>query len=425
MKAFAAIFLFFCLALANETNYERKTYDGYQVVEIVPESVQQLKVLRNLMTDSDLLLDFWAEPVAVDRPVTIMASPLDFIKLQIILLKENIKFTKTIENVMDLVQPEWEQMEARRKSGKAVFDLNQFNTLADIYSWMDNLRFNCRSGVTCDIVNAGNSHLQNPLQIFRIRQTGANRKAIWIDSTIHAREWIAPATVVNVLDSLARGTSANAIRLTNNYDWYIMPVMNPDGYLYTFSNERLWRKNRRPNTGSTCIGTDLNRNFNFRWGREGVSTNPCQETFCGASAASEPETRAVQTQLNNLGSTITAMVTVHSYGNMWMFPWGNTVNHAGSVCERASDHAELMRVSDLTANAIQNTYGTRWARGNSCEVIYQTTGGTDDYAKGVSGIKYAFCPELRGTSFIIAASQIALSYMEFWNGIVSMADNLP
>jgi len=116
------------------------------------------------------------------------------------------------------------------------------------------------------------------------------------------------------------------------------------------------------------------------------------------------------------------VVTVHSYGNMWMFPWGNTVNHAGRVCDRVTDHTELMRVSDLTANAIQSTYNTRWSRGNSCEVIYTTTGGTDDWAKGVAGIKYAFCPELRGNNFTINKDQIQLSFNEFYNGIVAMVN---
>jgi len=214
------------------------------------------------------------------------------------------------------------------------------------------------------------------------------------------------------------------VRLTDNYDWYILPVMNPDGYAYTWSNDRMWRKNRRQNTGSTCVGTDLNRNFDFRWGTEGVSHLPCGETYCGPSGGSEPETQRVQTELRRVGSTLLASVTVHSYGNMWMFPWGNTVNHAGQTCERAADHADLMRVSTATANAIQATYGTTWARGNSCEVIYTTTGGTDDYAKGVAGVKYAFCPELRGNSFVINRNQILPSYNEFFNGIVAMVNSI-
>ena len=64
-------------------------------------------------------------------------------------------------------------------------------------------------------------------------------------------------------------------------------------YLYTWSNTRLWRKNRSPApAGSTCIGTDLNRNFNDHWGQGGSSTSPCSDTYMGASAGSEPEVQA-------------------------------------------------------------------------------------------------------------------------------------
>jgi carboxypeptidase A2 len=353
-----------------------------------------------------------------------MAQPVEFIKLQLKLMKENIKFVKTINNVKDIIEPMWKEIDGRKEKSQA-FNINDFNTLVDIYGWLLEMTRVCSGGLSCQVYSVGNSHGGNPIQVFRMSRTGSNRKAYWIDATIHAREWIAPATVLKVIDALARGTSANAQRLTQDFDWYIMPVMNPDGYHYTWTNERLWRKNRRPNTGSTCIGTDLNRNFNFRWGTEGVSHSPCSDTYCGPSGGSEPETRAVQSELVRLGSSLLASVTVHSYGNMWMFPWGNTVGHAGRVCERASDHAELMRVSDLTANAIQATYNTRWSRGNSCEVIYTTTGGTDDYAKGVANIKYAFCPELRGNSFIIAASNIEPSFQEFFNGIVAMTNAIP
>ena len=50
----------------------------------------------------------------------------------------------------------------------------------------------------------------------------------------------------------------------------------------------------------------------------------------------------------------------------------------------------------------------------------ETTGGTDDYMKAINGVKQAICPELRGNSFIVDTSQIALSYNEIWNGLVVM-----
>lgn len=77
-------------------------------------------------------------------------------------------------------------------------------------------------------------------------------------------------------------------------DFYIVPVLNPDGYEYTHTIDRMWRKNRRvPKTGS-CIGTDLNRNFGYKWGGLGASKNPCDETFRGTAAFSEPESKAIK-----------------------------------------------------------------------------------------------------------------------------------
>ena len=71
-----------------------------------------------------------------------------------------------------------------------------------------------------------------------------------------------------------------------------------------------------------------------------MSTNPCSETYCGPHGGSEPETQAVQNELQRLKNDILALVTLHSFGRMWMFPWGNTID--GLNCERAADHGELV-----------------------------------------------------------------------------------
>jgi len=390
------LFLLGLLAFASAEQEGRRNYSGYQVLDVVPQNEHQVEFLQKLML-SDEFIDFWAEPSQVGKTVSMNLSPRQLRKVQVMFRKEGIQFEKSIDDVQHLLDPMWKELDDRKAAkGGMVFDIENFNTLADIYAWLATTAAACPAAINCRVYSAGNSANGNPINIFHISRAGSGRKAYWIDSTIHAREWIAPATVLKTIDMLARRGNSNAVRLTDAYDWYIMPVMNPDGYAYTHTNDRLWRKNRRQTPGSVCIGTDLNRNFNFRWGTDGVSHSPCSDIFCGASGGSEPETQAVQNELNRLGPNVLAMVTVHSYGNMWMFPWGNTVNFAGVTCQRAADHDELMRVAVATANAIQQTYGTNWARGNSCEVIYETSGGTDDYAKGVSGIKYAFCPELRG-----------------------------
>lgn len=77
---------------------------------------------------------------------------------------------------------------------------------------------------------------------------------------------------------------------------------------------RLWRKNRTPNAGSSCEGTDLNRNYPFQWMVVGASKDPCSETYGGVSAGSELETKAVQKAINaNLGKW-ESFISLHSYG---------------------------------------------------------------------------------------------------------------
>ena len=80
--------------------------------------------------------------------------------------------------------------------------------------------------------------------------------------------------------------------------WFV-PVMNPDGYQYTFDTERLWRKNLRDNDGDgqTTIGdgVDPNRNYpeHFKYDEEGSSKISSSQTYRGPGPASEPETQAI------------------------------------------------------------------------------------------------------------------------------------
>ena len=52
---------------------------------------------------------------------------------------------------------------------------------------------------------------------------------------IHAREWISPAVVSYILRELVENYAANQ-DIVDRYDWYILPVHNPDGYEYTHTN---------------------------------------------------------------------------------------------------------------------------------------------------------------------------------------------
>lgn len=111
----------------------------------------------------------------------------------------------------------------------------------------------------CTIHEIGRSYEGKPIKLLKISNGNPGNKAIWVDGGIHAREWITPATVTFIMNHFVSNfeSESNAVQ---NIDWYFSPVLNPDGYEYSHTRDRLWRKNRRGGYGS-CAGVDLNRNF--------------------------------------------------------------------------------------------------------------------------------------------------------------------
>ena len=145
----------------------------------------------------------------------------------------------------------------------------------------------------------------------------------------HAREWITPEMVRRLLDLYLTdyGTDDRITHLVDDTELWFVPVANPDGYDYTFTDgQRLWRKNLRDNNGDGEIavgdGVDLNRNSETRWGydNEGSSPNPASETYRGPSPASEPETQA----LDDLFGDITPqfMINYHSAAELLLYGIG-------------------------------------------------------------------------------------------------------
>lgn len=412
------------LLLIGTVSAERKSYEGYAVIKVRAEDEDHVTVLQQLMLN-DNQTDFWTGPGRVGSDVRIMVSPghVDDVTRQ--LRNSGMKVSFKTRNVQKKLSRMWSEIDLqvdKRTYGYGYMDLNEFNTFHKIYKWLKKTATECGRGVHCEVYSVGQSYEGRPINVFKISKPGAGRQGFWIDATIHAREWISTATAVKIIDHLARGGDSDAERLVDKYDWYIMPVVNPDGYSFTFTDDRYWRKNRHPNAGYDCVGVDLNRNLDVEWGTEGVSHFPCSELYCGPHAASEPEIIAVQNEARHLASGLQGWLSMHSFGRMWMFPSATTVRHsADSPCERVPDHSDLMDVANAAANAIEARHGTRWARGTICEVVYAASGGTVDYVKGV-GVKNAFAAELRGNDFVVDKRQIQLSFEEIWSGIVAMCD---
>ncbi len=81
---------------------------------------------------------------------------------------------------------------------------------------------------------------------------------------------------------------------------------------------------------------------------EGISTNPCADTFCGLSPASEIEAQLMQKESVDVQQSqgVKLWLTFHTYGRMILFPWGGTVDHNGYECNLSDDYADMVSIVD-------------------------------------------------------------------------------
>jgi hypothetical protein len=156
---------------------------------------------------------------------------------------------------------------------------------------------------------------------------------VLIDALHHAREHMSTEQALAVLRWLTDGygTDSTVTRLVDTRETYIVFALNPDGLRYDLTGKpfRLWRKNRQPNPGSSAVGTDLNRNYAYRFGCcRGSSGNPASIMYRGAGPFSAPETRAlrdfVASRVVDGVQQIRTHITLHTNGKLVLWPYGYT-----------------------------------------------------------------------------------------------------
>ena len=216
------------------------------------------------------------------------------------------------------------------------------------------------------------------------------RSAVLYSSTQHAREWIAAEInrklMFHYIDKWRAGDRSVRRLLEDNELWFIV-VANPDGYEYTFTNERLWRKNLRDNNGNGTTeigdGVDPNRNFpaHFKYDNEGSSSVFSSDTYRGTSATSEAETKAMKGLLDRIGFAF--QVNWHSAGQWLLYAEGWQVG-----TPTADDPIYYAVSGNLDDPAIPEFHP-----GLSSDVLYVTNGETTDYAHAETGA-LAWTPEL-------------------------------
>jgi len=260
----------------------------------------------------------------------------------------------------------------------------------------------------------GQTFQGNTIRGIRIFKGGSAKPAVFLQGGIHAREWITVTTALYIIQELLALPP-----ILDFYDFYIVPVFNIDGYNFAHASNRLWRKNRQSVSGSSCLGTDLNRNYQWEWGRGGSSTDPCSETFMGRTPGSTPEVSGITNFLTNQVSNVIFFLDIHSYGSMFMSPWGYSYTYPPT-----QDYNKMDSVMQVARSSIRAVNQRSYAIGTSANVIYIASGGSDDWSYGQLGVVPSFTVEIAGTSFIAPTSQILPLAREILAGVLGVTDYL-
>jgi carboxypeptidase T len=279
--------------------------------------------------------------------------------------------------------------------------------------------------VDTSVESVGDSAEGRPLWALKIGH--GEKHKVMVNGCHHAREWISVEVPFLLAKYLVENYQKNATdpklqrieHLLENRQLLIVPMTNPDGHMFTMTQDRGWRTNRATHalearklvaprldgkkgraieiTKGSYLGVDINRNYDEpNWGKEtflpgddtsaATSRDPSdRDVYCGESAGSEAETKLMQDLQQK--EKFRAYVTFHSMGQLLLYP------DADSALK-----SDFLQFVGKGMSALIDEHGNPYTYGQPGKILYPVTGSGMDYAWHVCPGRPAFTPELRPTN---------------------------
>ena len=206
---------------------------------------------------------------------------------------------------------------------------------------------------------------------------------VLFDGGMHGREHMSTEMAVALFRTLVDGheTDRRITELVNETEITILFSLNPDGSEYDHASGTIlsWRKNRQPTPGSSEIGTDINRNFEYRWGTNPLNASPSAWTYRGPAPWSTPEASAFKRYVDGRAiggeQQIRVHVTFHQHGRIVLYPYGYTTEAIPPDMD-ADDHAHLKAMATemarLSAYDVGQSSSGEIHVGNQVDWMYGT-----------------------------------------------------
>lgn len=272
-----------------------------------------------------------------------------------------------------------ENLEAfyRSRLNPELDDMGGYPTWSEIRDWYNEM-VSLYPTLVSTVDTIGFSLENRPLWAFKITDNPAqdeDEPEVFLNAAIHAREVITPLVLMNFAEYLCENydTDPTIADLVDSRETWILPVVNPDGYVY---NEELnpdgggmWRKNKREYL-DVLYGVDLNRNWSFQWGFDdyGSSASPDAPTYRGTEPGSEPEIAAMMDFINSREFKL--IINYHSCGNLIGYPYGYSLDVAPND----------IAVYEILADSLN--LSLNWLAGRPEEILYRINGDACDWQEG-------------------------------------------
>jgi hypothetical protein len=400
-----------------------KSYQGFKLLQVFPNGQYQ-----NLAPSLKKALSVFSHDQVIqlhqsgrNGPLTLIVNPENMDQLQNTLNQHSLASKLLHQNYQQIIDNERETAieKVPFTAGQLAksFAIDKYHSYQEILDYMAALEKQFPKLVKR--FTFGKSTENRDLVGVQIGSQPDNSKGIWIHGGMHAREWISGASVLYMIDQLVNNKDSKPF--TDGMNWYMVPVLNADGYEFSRSSDREWRKTRSKN-GQGCIGVDGNRNFDFHWDGEGSSDDPCAEDFRGPKAFSEPEVKGVTDFWGANAKKIQALFSIHSFSELWMLPYA----YAGHTYP--PDFDDMLKLAKEGEKALEAVHGESYEVGNIADMLYPAAGSSIDYSKGVNGIKYSYAFETRPKSpvpgFDLPAKEIIPTGEELFAGIKVVAQKV-
>lgn len=215
------------------------------------------------------------------------------------------------------------------------------------------------------------------------------KKTMLVDAMHHAREVMTTEVALDIIDILTSNyeTDSKVRNWMNQYEIWVVPMLNPDGNNKVWSEDQMWRKNIRGG-----YGVDINRNYPYGWAKcNGSSGFQFSDTYRGPSEGSEPETQALMSLISLVKPKFN--LSFHSYSELVIYPFGCDPD----TVPEPDAKIYLKTAKEFASKLVRDSGSGTYKAGTAYELLYSVDGGSIDWMYGKEKVM-SFVVELNASS---------------------------